>query len=62
MTGSQKKLRVKPDVDGGNDNTREMLQTEKLIDPGNEHSHNVDDKQKPVENKEASADADAPPY
>jgi hypothetical protein len=37
----------------------EMLQHEKLIDPGNEHSHHVDDEKKPDENKEARFDADS---
>ena len=36
----------------------DMLQHEKLIDPGNEHSHHVDDEEKPVENKEARFDVD----
>jgi len=30
----------KHDADSGNDSTNEMLQKEKLIDPGNEHNHN----------------------
>lgn len=29
------------DADSGNDSTNEMLQQEKLIDPGNEHSHHT---------------------
>lgn len=29
----------KNDADSGNDSTNEMLQKEKLIDPGNEHNH-----------------------
>jgi hypothetical protein len=37
----------------------DMLQHEKLIDPGNEHSHHVDDEIKPGENKEARFDAEA---
>jgi hypothetical protein len=36
--------RRKYDADSGNDgSTNEMLQHEKLIDPGNEHSHHFDD-------------------
>ena len=31
--------RRKHDADSGNDSTNEMLQKEKLIDPGNEHTH-----------------------
>ncbi|MEO7291958.1 MAG: hypothetical protein ABIW34_02560 [Ginsengibacter sp.] len=67
---------VKPDetVDNkhqaeSSDNKTEMQQHEKLIDPGNEHNHHVDDEKNPVinkeaidENKESGADADAPPY
>ena len=37
-----------------------MLQHEKLIDPGNEHSHHVDDEQKTEESKKARFDSDAP--
>ena len=33
--------RAKHDADSGNDSTNEMLQKEKLIDPGNEHSHHT---------------------
>ena len=37
--------RKKHDSDSRNDgSTNQMLQHEKLIDPGNEHSHNFDDK------------------
>ena len=39
----------------------DMLQHEKLIDPGNEHSHTVDEEKKPEENKEANPDTDVPP-
>lgn len=44
------------------ENKNDIQQHEKLIDPGNEHSHHVDDEQKPGENKGASDDADGPPY
>lgn len=37
----------------------DMLQHEKLIDPGNEHSHHVDDEINSGENKEARFDAEA---
>lgn len=33
------KSRQKHDADSGNDSTNEILQKEKLIDPGNEHTH-----------------------
>lgn len=35
----------------------DILQHEKLIDPGNEHSHDVDDEEKTSGNKEARFDA-----
>jgi len=38
----------KHDADSGNDSTNEMLQKEKLIDPGNEHNHNGDGDNKDV--------------
>lgn len=33
--------RSKHDADSGNDSSNELLQKEKLIDPGNEHSHHT---------------------
>jgi hypothetical protein len=39
-----------------------MLQHEHLIDPGNEHSHHVDDEQKPEEIKKESPYTEGPPY
>ncbi len=36
----------------------DILQHEKLIDPGNEHSHNIGDKEKAADNKEARFDAE----
>lgn len=51
----------KPQADSS-DNKTEMQQHEKLIDPGNEHSHHVDDEKKPDEKKVANEEADGPPY
>ena len=39
---TSEETRRKHDADSGNDSTNEMLQHEKLIDPGNEHSHDAD--------------------
>ena len=36
-----KRTAVNMDADSGNDGTNEILQEEKSIDPGNEHSHNT---------------------
>src|SRR5437868_6234455 len=36
------RTRRKHDADSGNDSTNEMLQKEKLIDPGNEHTDRSD--------------------
>jgi hypothetical protein len=40
-TGNEdvEETRRKHDADSGNDSTNEILQKEKLIDPGNEHTH-----------------------
>ena len=35
-------MRQKREADSGNDNPNERLQHEKLIDPGNEHSHDAE--------------------
>ena len=48
--------RRKHDADSGNDSSNEMLQHEKLIDPGNEHNHDTD---KEFEEAERKHDADA---
>jgi hypothetical protein len=53
---SSEDTRRKHDADSGNDSTNEMLQHEKLIDPGNEHSHDAD---KYEETDRAKHDADA---
>jgi len=54
---SQEEKRRKYDADSGNDgSTNEMLQHEKLIDPGNEHRHHFDDS---FENDTASPKFDA---
>ena len=47
----------KHDADSGNDTTNEMLQKEKLIDPGNEHSHGSIDHS--ADNSRSRHDADA---
>ena len=49
----------KHNADSGNDSTNEILQKEKLIDPGNEHSHNKQDDNKMQNNQKNKRDADA---
>lgn len=52
---------IQHDEDGGKDSTNEMLQKEKMIDPGNEHTHqNQDDNKIPgTEAQRQKHDADA---
>ena len=49
--------RRKHDADSGNDSTNEMLQHEKLIDPGNEHSHDADKEYEETDREKHDADA-----
>lgn len=49
------KIRQKKDADSGNDSTNEILQKEKLIDPGNEHT----DRSKGGKLRSPKYDADA---
>jgi hypothetical protein len=44
---------------GSGDRRNDILQHEKLIDPGNEHSHDDDDEKKSGDDKEARFDAEA---
>ncbi|MDB5199778.1 MAG: hypothetical protein JWO92_1741 [Chitinophagaceae bacterium] len=50
--------RPRHDADSGNDSSNEMLQHEKLIDPGNEHSHHSGI-EKDTANENSKFDADA---
>ena len=54
---SSEETRKKHDADSGNDSSNEMLQHEKLIDPGNEHSHDADKEYD--DNDRSKHDADA---
>lgn len=49
--------RRKHDADSGNDSTNEMLQKEKKIDPGNEHTHLHNEKEE-LTKHDADAGAD----
>ena len=46
-------------ADSGNDSTNEILQKEKLIDPGNEHSHHTGHEFNRDTQAKAKHDADA---
>lgn len=49
--------RHKHDADSGNDDPNERLELEKLIDPGNEHSHDrADDSEKARHDADAGGD------
>jgi hypothetical protein len=54
---SSEDTRRKHDADSGNDSSNQMLQHEKLIDPGNEHSHHEGSDSS--ENDRSKHDADA---
>jgi len=57
---SAEEKRRKYDADSGNDgSTNEMLQHEKLIDPGNEHSHHFDESTFEKDTVSPKFDADA---
>jgi hypothetical protein len=47
----------KRDADSGNDSSNAMLQHEKLIDPGNEHSHDADKESGETDRSKHDADA-----
>jgi hypothetical protein len=50
--------RRRHDADSGNDSTNEMLQKEKLIDPGNEHTHRAHEENERTEKHDADAGGD----
>lgn len=56
---SSEDVRRKHDADSGNDTTNQILQKEKLIDPGNEHNHHADTEKGSADNNQSKFDADA---
>ena len=56
---SKQSIRNKHDADSGNDSTNQMLQSENLIDPGNEHNHLKDPKTRTDDYHSKKNDAEA---
>lgn len=48
----------KQDADGAGDSSREILQHEKLIDPGNEHTHDAEKEFREESSSRSKPDAD----
>lgn len=54
---ASEEIRSRHDADSGNDSTNQMLQHEKLIDPGNEHRHDSDKEHAGTDRAKHDADA-----